>query len=493
MKQAAGGEPIPPTRPGGSRRRWLGIGGALALIALAVGADLAETKSEPARATAVYPANVASTGQLREFELVAAPTSLPLLDGQRLDVWAYNGVVPGPILRANRGDMVRVRFTNRLPQPTTIHWHGIRLPNAMDGVPGVTQPPIAPGGTFTYEFQVKDAGTFWFHPHLRGSEQIERGLYGILIVDDPKAPPVDKELVWVLDDWLLDGTGQVDGRFNTLHDLAHDGRWGTVLTINGVRRPVAFVAPGERVRVRLINAANARVFVPDFGALQPMMMAFDALSTDLPLPAQGVEMAPGNRMDVEFTVPASSAGTTITVTDKFGRGETALVDLVVGRDAVVQKTVGPPSAEARVTLTPPELKGVLDSSPVQVFRLNARRGGPFGIEWTINDQPMRHEEHGAAHHGTRYRLPVERWSRIQFVNESFRLHPMHIHGQFFRVIARNGQPVDEHHWRDTVLIHPKETVDIAMFPRDEGVWMLHCHIQEHAESGMMTLVDVGAP
>jgi FtsP/CotA-like multicopper oxidase with cupredoxin domain len=112
--------------------------------------------------------------------------------------------VPGPTLRVRLGDCVQVKFTNRLPQPTTIHWHGVRVPNGMDGVPHVTQPPIEPSATFVYDFAPKDAGTFWFHPHLRPSEQIERGLYGVLIVDEPEPPPYAEDVVWVLHDWLLD-------------------------------------------------------------------------------------------------------------------------------------------------------------------------------------------------------------------------------------------------------------------------------------------------
>jgi len=164
---------------------------------------------------------------VHEFDIVAAPSSVPLLDGRTIDAWSYNGHVPGPTLRVRVGDTLRVRFTNRLPQPTTIHWHGVRVPNAMDGVPGVTQRPVEPGETFVYEFAPKDAGTFWFHPHVRSSEQVERGLYGVLIVEDREPPPFSRDELWVLDDVLLGPDGQIAPEFNTRHDLAHDGRWGT--------------------------------------------------------------------------------------------------------------------------------------------------------------------------------------------------------------------------------------------------------------------------
>ncbi|GEL68852.1 multicopper oxidase family protein [Myxococcus virescens] len=475
------------------RNRWF-IGAALVallamLAALGLGQedDAAMATLRQPRVAPPYPEDIPSTGRVREFELVAAPTALPLLDGRSLEVWAYNGQVPGPTLRATHGDTVRVRFTNKLPQPTTIHWHGIRLPNGMDGVPGVTQPPIPPGGTFVYEFKVKDAGTYWFHPHLRGSEQVERGLFGVLIVEDPKPGPFSRELVWVLDDWRLDAGGQIDGRFNTRHDLAHDGRWGQVSTVNGAVQPEVPLQPGERVRLRMVNVANGRVFAPSFEGLGASVIAIDGLATDRPLPASRLELAPGNRVDLDFTVPEALSNPRLEVMDHFTRRPFPLATLVVSGDVV-----RPPEVAAVAPPPSPDLSPARALLPAETFRLNARRGGPFGIEWTINDEAFHHEgEHASAHHKV-YRLPAHQWATLRFVNESSRLHPMHVHGQFFRVVARNGASVDEGHWRDTVLIRPRETVDVAMFPQDVGAWMLHCHIQEHAEAGMMTLVDVHA-
>lgn len=142
----------------------------------------------------------------------------------------------------------------------------------------------------------------------------------------------------------------------------------------------------------------------------------------------------------------------------------------------------------------PSWSGVERIAPDLVFTLNAARGGPFGIEWSMNGRPMRHEHSAlmSQWHPAPYRLPVGRWAKLRFVNESARLHPMHLHGQFFKVLARNAQPVDEGHWRDTVLVHPHETVDIGLVPIDQGQWMLHCHVLEHQDSGMMTLIGVGA-
>ncbi|HUK64392.1 MAG TPA: multicopper oxidase domain-containing protein, partial [Dongiaceae bacterium] len=224
-----------------------------------------------------YPREARPNGTVRTFELSAAETELPLIDGNKLRVWAYDGRVPGPTLRVRLGDTVRVRFRNALPQPTTIHWHGVRVPNGMDGVPHLTQPPVEPGGSFVYEFTPKDAGTFWYHPHVRSSEQVERGLYGVIVVEDAEPAPYAADVVWVLDDWLLDEQRQIFPQFNTPHDLMHDGRWGNVVTVNGRTSERLVVRAGDRVRLRLVNTANGRVFKPDFGALDARIIAVDGL------------------------------------------------------------------------------------------------------------------------------------------------------------------------------------------------------------------------
>jgi len=461
----------------------------LGLLTLAVAcAGEPETPDEKAVAALTaefegsYPIEVDEQDGERQYELVAAPAVLSMLDGRPLNVWAYNGQVPGPVLRAKVGERVRVRFTNRLPQETTVHWHGVRVPNAMDGVPGVTQPPVAPGESFVYEFVPKDAGTFWFHPHLRSSEQVERGLFGVLIVDDADPQPYTREVIWVIDDWRLGQDGAIDPRFNTPGDLMHDGRWGNVVTVNGRVKEVLDVRPGERLRLRLLNTANGRVFAPDFSTLDAAVIAVDGRSTPRPLSPAEFELAPGNRLDLDVTIPADWGGREIQIMDYFSRRTFLLATIRVTGDAVPTPTF-PAAAQAHV----PAWQRALDVPASHSFDLDAERGGPFGILWTLN---------GVAHVGhadmkPSVELPFGRFARLRFANLSHRLHPIHIHGTFFKVLARDGSPVDEPYWRDTALVHPRETVDIGLVPVDPGDWMLHCHILEHAEAGMMTTIRVG--
>lgn len=352
----------------------------------------------------------------------------------------------------------------------------------MDGAPGVTQPPVRPGQSFVYEFVLKDAGTFWFHPHLRSSEQVERGLFGVLVVEDRKPAPYTRDLVWVLDDWRLGTDGQIDPRFNTRGDLMHDGRWGNVVTVNGRIDERLELRPGERVRLRLLNTANGRVFAPEFSLVDAKVIAVDGMYTPRPLSPDGFELSPGNRLDLDISVPLDAAGRVTQVMDRFTRRPFPIASITIAGDPV---SVPPFASPARSHV--PAWQTADAVPPTHTFALNAQRGGPYGIAWTLNGEA--YEDH-AEHRGLR--LPLGRFARLRFTNESYRLHPMHVHGMFFRVLSRNGVPASELFWRDTALVHPRETIDIGLVPLDPGRWMLHCHVLEHAEAGMMTTLEVSS-
>lgn len=457
----AGKQPVSPSGPESPASRNVTSNGAF--------------EAELARA---YPTDAPERTDSREFNLRAAPAEVQQVDGRVLNVWAYNGQVPGPVLRTRLGEEVVVRFENDLPQPTTIHWHGVRVPNAMDGVPGVTQDPIQPGTSFEYRFVPKDAGTFWFHPHVRGAEQVERGLYGVLVVDDAETLPYSRDEVWVLDDWRLGPDGQIDPRFVTRHDLSHDGRWGQHVTVNGDAAKRMLVRPGERIRLRLANTSNGRVYQVDVGNLDAKVIAVDGMYTGRPLSPAGWELAPGNRLDLDITIPPDAAGTSFAIRNLFARQPMTLATIVAEGTPVETPNFEPPSNP-----NIPAWTGALDRPVDVTYVLNARSGGPNGIEWTINDKPW------GDHEVTEFQS--DKWARVRFRNDSARLHPMHIHGQFFKVLARNGEPVDEPFFRDTVLLKRRETIDVGMVAMDWGRWMMHCHILEHAEAGMMTEIRVG--
>ncbi len=424
-----------------------------------------------------YPAEPVGGGQLIDIELVAAPATIEIIDDQPTDVWAYNGTVPGPALRATLGDTLRITVRNDLPASTTIHWHGIRVPNNMDGVPGVNQKHIEPGDTFIYEFTPPDPGTYWYHSHTNGSEQLERGLYGSIIIDEPATSDLDnyaQDVVWVIDDWLLTEDAQLDPDFNTSADRTHNGRWGNVITVNATLGETLEAQPGERIRLRLVNASNGRAYTLDFGELEANLVAVDGLTVGKVGDAAGLVLAPGNRADVDITLPTTPG--TYVVNDTFVGTPQPLATIVVQGETAADSSFAPTTND-----DVPDWAAAAEAEVDHelTFETSNRDGEWI---WTINGEIF--GEH------TPIDVTEGEFTKIKLTNQTHPMHPIHLHGQFFKVLTRNGEPVDEPYFRDTVLLNMLDEVEIGMVPLDVGDWVLHCHIQEHAEAGMMTVMTV---
>ena len=415
----------------------------------------------------------------QKFKISAEKSShqFPFFDTQT-PVWAYNGSIPGPTIHGRKGQTIEVEFVNNLDEPSSIHWHGLIVDNAMDGVPGVTQDPVKPGESFTYRLKLQDAGTYWYHPHLNSSEQLGRGLNGALIVEPNEKLPWSQDIVWLIDDWLLEKTGSIYPRFNTGHDLMHDGRWGNVVTINGLYQPEYSVSPGERIRLRLINGANARVLTPIFNGIEANVIAVDGKPVSQIFKYDGFNLAPGNRIDLDIIIPTKAQGQTYTVEDKFTRNRFPLASLKVEEVQPIQTPVfDPPTAEG--FLPAETFAGI---APLKTWDLDAIRGGQYGIGWAMNRLLWPNSDTADILKGQP--------QKIVFNNNSTRLHPMHIHGTFFRVLERNGKSETELFTRDTVLVRARESVVIGLVPTEPGIWLSHCHILSHAAAGMMTTVNV---
>ena len=277
------------------RRRFLAGTGALTASLFVAYAGLARPAG--AREPVLLEARSGKAALLEEPDL---PTA----------IWGYRGRAPGPVLRVRQGAEMQVRLKNSLPQPTTIHWHGIRIDNAMDGVAGLTQEPVPPGETFDYSFTAPDAGTYWYHPHNRSWEQVARGLYGALIVEEPDAPDVDQDILVMADDWLLGENGQLDeDSLGSIRARAHAGRLGNTLTLNGNPLGTFPVRSGERIRLRLCSTCNARILRFRFEQLRPQVIALDGQPVaPYPLEHEMIELAPGQRADlaIDMTGPPGS-------------------------------------------------------------------------------------------------------------------------------------------------------------------------------------------
>jgi FtsP/CotA-like multicopper oxidase with cupredoxin domain len=418
----------------------------------------------------------------RKLRIAPARQSLVGAANPATDVWAYDGAVPGPELRFREGERLRVEVENALSVGTTIHWHGIRVPNAMDGVPHVTQPPIAAnGGRFTYDFSLPDAGTYWYHPHLSSPEQVARGLYGALVVEERDPPAVDRDLVWVLSDWRLDREARLVEGFANPMDSSHAGRIGNTVTVNGAIRDRFAVRAGERIRLRLVNASNARIYGLEFEGHAPMVIALDGQAV-APHREGRVVLGPGMRADLILDCSASP-GSEHRVIDTFYRQRAyRLTTIAYGAERPLREAFDAVPSLPRNRLALPDVAnaerhrivfggGMMGAMPSQ----REHRG----LFWTVNGKVMpEHAEHdvlATLRRGASYVL--------ELVNETAWHHPIHLHGHFFRVLPAG-------HWLDTVLLDPDSRVEVALVADNPGDWMLHCHVLEHQATGMMALVRV---
>ena len=398
------------------------------------------------------------------------------------DVWAYNGTVPGPALRYRQGERLRLEVENALGAETTVHWHGVRLPNAMDGVPHVTQAPIAArGGRFTYEFDLPDAGTFWYHPHLGNPEQVSRGLYGALVVEEREPPEVARDLVWVLSDWELDREARLDEEFLNPMAASHDGRIGNTVTLNGVVPESFVVRAGERLRLRLVNASSARIYALTFEGHAPMVIAYDGHPV-APQPAARVVLGPGMRADLMLDC-AAQPGSRHRVIDSFYRRNAYELLRLEYRDETPLRRSFPPLRMLRTNpVARPDLARALRHRVVfggGAMGAVPSQGEHKGMFWTVNGKPIREHDH----HAPLLELKSRQSYLLELVNDTAWHHPIHLHGHAFRVLPGER-------WGDTVLLEPKSRAEIAFVADNPGDWMLHCHVLEHQASGMMAMVRV---
>jgi FtsP/CotA-like multicopper oxidase with cupredoxin domain len=447
------------------------------------------------------------------------------LGGPVVNTWAYGDSVPGPLLRARAGDLLRVQVDNQLPATTSVHWHGIALPNNMDGVPGVTQAPIGVGRPFTYEFTVPDPGTYFYHPH--SGVQLDRGLYGALLVDEDADPGgYDVEWTVVLDDWV-DGTGRTPeqvlkelnsasagpsgGSGNDMSGMGgmggmdHGSMSGTGMGAMGGmgeamtspllggagdvayphylangRVPAAPVTlsakPGQRARLRLINAGSDTAFRVALGGHRLTLTHSDGFPV-VPLTTDALLIGMGERYDVLVTV---------------GDGVFPLVALAEGKKgsalALVRSAAGTaPMASARPTELAGKVALSTDLTAADAVRLPAKRvdrphdlrlsGSMAPYRWTINGRSFPDGDP----------LPIEAGQRIRlrFQNMSMMFHPMHVHGHTFALVRGGAR-------KDTVIVRPMKTVEVDLDANNPGQWAAHCHNIYHAETGMMTMLDYEA-
>ncbi len=417
--------------------------------------------------------------KLVEYNLVASEFEWEIAPGKKITAWGINEQLPGPVLRANQGDTLVIRITNNLKEATTIHWHGICLPASMDGTDGV-QKPIEPGQQFEYRFVVQDAGTFWYHAHTNETVQMERGMYGALIVDGETEPIVDGERIFLIDDMKLDEKNNFvkPSWFVPRAIERHDGRQGDTLLLNGKEDLVIHAQGGQTERWRLVNSSSARYFVLYLGGKEFKMIASDGGLLEHPLTVTQALITPGERIDIAVDFKAGESFSIESL--PYDR----MTFLKAKRETFAHVTVGenrPSKAFIPETLRKIESLASPAAAITRRIKLSVdpriRDQKDFRINDSVhvNDTPVRVGD-------------LQVW---EILNTSRMDHPFHLHGFFFQVIEENGKAPVYKAWKDTVNVTPQSTIKIAWMPDNRpGTWMYHCHIIEHHAAGMMAHFEV---
>jgi FtsP/CotA-like multicopper oxidase with cupredoxin domain len=408
-----------------------------------------------------------------EVYLTAHPHQWTLSDGTVVDGMAYNGSVPGPLLQAKLGDEIIVHFQNDLAEPTTVHWHGLRIPDTMDGSPRVMD-PVPPGGTFEYRFTPPEAASYWYHPHVNTNQQVEKGLAGVLVVHGEDDPLFANERYVVLDDIFLDTNGKIPPTVKSGMEAMH-GRSGNQLLTNGQTAETVrgTAEQGQIERWRIVNTANARTMKITVEGAVVRVIGTDGGLLPEPYWPQDIIIPVGQRYDLEVAYDQPGEVTIqshLLTLDSF--------DNVI--EVPFQVFAVDVTATENMPIYPvyPELAALptRDADESVEIRINAVQTATGEIEWQLNG-PMTGEP--------LFRFEEGRTVNIQLKNEIGPEHPFHLHGQFFQ-IADAAQPG----LKDTVLVPGLATVNITAYMDNPGHWMTHCHILEHAELGMMREIFV---
>ena len=409
------------------------------------------------------------------------------------NLWLYNQQSPGPTISVEKGEELTVEFTNLLKEPTTIHWHGIRNINAMDGVANLTQPPIEPGETFIYKFPVNDAGTFWYHAHNKSWEQVSRGLYGALIVKDTSPIGFDKDITIVADDWRLNKDYQFDEKsLGSIMDWSHQGRLGNWLTINGKSNPKITIEENSNVRLRLINASNARTFNFKFNNYKPDIIALDGAPCS-PFKKSSFQIAPAQRIDFLIKIKDKNLNLFENSTSK--PYPTATFD-IKNSSKTLNKVVNLKNLKTWNKFP--------NINQAQIIDIHMQGGAMGNLSSAIFNGEKKSLRELASKESKLWAFNGEIGSYsysiadiqigkiviLKIWNDTSWKHSMHLHGHHFWVKSVEFSKQPKTVMRDTYLMQPDEKVDLVFEANNPGLWLFHCHMLEHAASGMGGVISI---
>lgn len=452
------------------------------------------------------------------FQLEASSVK-KTINGDVVKMFAYNGQIPGPVIKVKQGTSIFVNFTNNLDVETTIHWHGIRLKNKYDGVPNITQQPIKPKESFLYELTFPDEGIYWYHPHIREDFQQELGLYGNIIVE-PKTQDyynkVNREIALFLDDIKM-AENNLDIFGNDFAGFALMGRFGNEMLVNGQTDYKIDVNKNEITRFYLTDSANTRTFNFLIENHKLKLIGSDSGKYENEKFIDSVILSPGERYIVEVLFDKIGSYKILHKTPSrvFVLGVVNVKDGALQQQNLEFEKI---KENNEIKKDIEQFKKYFDTNPdfeidltVDMDMMQMDHGMPMNtnqkIEWEDDMSMMnamstskntkwiiRDKKTGKENMDISYEVKVGDVKKIRIVNDPNSMHPMqhpiHLHGQRFLVLEEDGKKNENLAWKDTVLVPKGSTVDILVYFTNPGDWMLHCHIAEHLESGMMTMFKV---
>jgi FtsP/CotA-like multicopper oxidase with cupredoxin domain len=420
-----------------------------------------------------------------EINLTAKLADVEVAPGKVVHAWTYDGGLPGPLIKTRVGDRLIVHFKNELAEPTTVHWHGIRVPIEMDGVPGVSQPPVEQGQSFTYDFIVPDAGLYWYHPHVMSAAQVGFGLYGAVLVEDPAdGIDVPDQVTIVLSDIGFDDKGVLEPAESGGSAGMVFGREGDYVLVNGRTRPVLRARAGAPQRWRIVNAAKSRFFYLDLDGQEFTTIGVDGGLQEHPVTSDILLVTSGERVDVIVT-PKGKAGTPLTLRAMlynrgYGSVEYRSVEDLISIEFTDEAPIEAKPLTFTRPMTPPTVAG---ATPVE-FDLTLPPMQNNQSEFRVNGVPYWKAKAYPAKLGETQLWIVK--------NDTDWDHPFHLHGFFFQVLDDNDVPVRPLALKDTVNVPMKTTSRLLVtFDDRAGEWMFHCHILDHADGGLMGTVLLG--
>lgn len=441
-----------------------------------------------------------AAGWLTASQVMAADLTLPvsalshsILPGTvTAGMMGFGAGGPPPVLRLQQGKPFSIDVVNDLDEETVVHWHGLRIANAMDGVPYLTQPPIKPGQSFRYTLTSPDAGTYWYHPHCNTLEQMARGLTGVLVVEDEEDPGFDQDLPLNIRDFRLGGDGQFIDLFKA-RNAARGGTLGTVATVNWEVSPVYDLPAGSLVRLRLAVTDVTRVGTYDLKGADAWVIALDANPLPQPIAPEGLIIAPGQRADIALRVP-DNENETVSLTLRTPQGPR-----VLARFRPFGRSAGRRLEELRPLRPNPIPQPDLANAETIDFAFGWSPGGDAPVPsicgtlgytfWSINrtagqnDSPGPVDPLAILKQGGSYILRLR--------NETPNDHPIHLHGMSFRLLRSDKRAIAPL-LTDTALLQSQETMEVALVADNPGDWAFHCHVIEHQKTGLSGYLRVDA-